>query len=749
MTGASRARTALLCLLLTAVPAIARDLGEAQPAAPGAGASSSGGPGVVLVLSGGGARGAAHIGVLEVLEELHVPVDMVVGTSMGSVVGGLYAAGWTPESLVGIISAIDWVGVFSDAIPFRDKSFRRRQDDATFLVRGTIRFDHGRPYLPLGVFQGRRIELVLESLDMQTVSTDDFDQLPIPFRAVAADLDTSEAVVLDHGSLAMAQRASMSIPGVFAPVVLDGRTLVDGGVAANLPVGIALELGARRIIAVDISSHLSADFTGRNFLSVMQRLNAFLTASNVEHDAALLRPQDLLLRPELGDLTFADFTRMDEAIEIGRRCALAHADELRRFAVDDATWEAWWQAHRTVRSQSLRVARLEVRNSSGISDGIIRARFEHWVGTSLDLTRLNQEVMDLHGLELVGRVDVALEGDGEERVLAVEVDPLPFGPNSLRLGLGLRDDLQSQVAYSLTVRHRVLPLNRRGGEWVNLFEIGETQAVRTELYQPLDDRLAWFVAPGAEYRRDAWTLWDQGEPLYEIWIRSAGGRLDVGRTFGTWGELRMGAYWGRRTAQKRVGVPGLLELTNVDAGVHLSFGVQTFDAPVFPRSGTSARVQVGRSTTALGSDLDVTDASLTADHALTVGRFTLVPGVQAYRSWGDEPTLYTIETLGGLWRLSGYGERELAGQRTVLARVVSYAELFEAGLAALSTRLYAGASVEAGNAWLNDQHASPSDLLWSGSLFLGADTILGPIYLGWGIGDGGRDRWYLNIGASF
>lgn len=705
--------------------------------------------GVVLVLSGGGARGAAHVGVLEVLEELQVPVDMVVGTSMGAVVGGLYAAGWSPQDLVGIITAVDWVDVFADAVPHERKAFRRKLDDAEYLVRGSIRFDEGRPYLPLGAIQGRRIELLLRSLELQTAAAPDFDHLPIPFRAVAADLGSSEPVVLGSGSLAKAIRASMSIPGAFAPVEIGGRLLVDGGVAANLPVRIARELGGRRIIAVDISSPLDPDAAQTNLFSVMRRMTAFLTSGNVRVDLAALGPEDVLVTPPLGDFTFIDFADMPEAIEAGRVGARAAADELRRFAVGDREWREWQAAHRRARSRNLRIDRLEVRNRSGLRDGIIAARLRRHVGTSLDVSALSADLMDLHGLELFGQIEVDVVEEGGERVLVAEVGPPPFGANSLRFGLSLQDDFESQVAYSLTVRHRLLPLNSRGGEWVNVVQLGETQAVTSELYQPLDDDLAWFVAPAAGYRREAWTLWDEGLPVSELWLRSVGGRLDGGRTLGSWGQVRLGAFWFDRQVDERIGPPGLVEFEGVDAGVRLLFETRTFDEVVFPRFGGALSVELAESLEALGAERDFTEAKLTADHAWTFGRVTVVPGLELYRSWGDNDSLFAVESLGGPSRLSGYGYREILGHELVLARAAGYAELFAVDLAGLETRLYTGASVEYGDAWLEDQEVSLGSLRWSGSVFVGADTLLGPMSLRYGRGERGRDRWYFNIGASF
>jgi NTE family protein len=312
-----------LCIALVAPPARA-----SEPAPPEAER-----PKLALVLSGGGARGVAHVGVLKVLEELHVVPDMVVGTSMGAVVGGLYAAGWRPDQIEELVRTVDWEGVFTDAVPRRDKSFRRKQDDRPVLIQGRLAFDGLKPALPSGVIRGQKLEILLHTLELLSVQTTDFDDLPIPYRAVAADLTTGEAVALSSGSLATAIRASMSIPGAFPPVKMDNLNLVDGGVAANLPIGIARDLGADEIIAVDISSPLIAE--GENFetfASIVRHLNGLLTAGNVARDLELLGPNDLLIRPDLGDITFISFDRVEEAETIGEQAARAVAAELEGYA---------------------------------------------------------------------------------------------------------------------------------------------------------------------------------------------------------------------------------------------------------------------------------------------------------------------------------------------------------------------------------------------------------------------------------
>ena len=279
-------------------------------------------PKLVLVLSGGGARGFAHIGVIRVLEELHIAPDLIVGTSMGSIIGGLYAAGWSTDDMEELVRTIDWEKIFTDRIDRADRSFRRKQDDRPVMIQGRLNFDGLKPVLPSGVVDGQRLELVLRIVEALSPRYDDFDDLPIPFRAVAADIATGERVVIGSGSLATAMRASMSIPGAVPPVPFEGHQLVDGGITANLPVGVAKDLGAKQIIAVDISSPLlGEDQKFETFMNIYSHLNSLLTVRNRDLDAALLQSGDVLIVPDLGDISFISFDRGQEAVAIGEEAA--------------------------------------------------------------------------------------------------------------------------------------------------------------------------------------------------------------------------------------------------------------------------------------------------------------------------------------------------------------------------------------------------------------------------------------------
>src|SRR6202166_3396979 len=292
-------------------------------------------PRICVVLSGGGARGIAHIGVLKVLEDLKIPIDCIAGTSMGAVVGGLYASGMSARDIESTMRSVDWQEAFRDAPPRRDLAFRRKQDDRNFLVRLPLGLKHGQILLPKGFIQGQKLQETLRQLTLPFSNSTNFDLLPTPFRAVATDLETGNAVVMDKGDLAIAMRASMSAPGVFAPVESNGRLLVDAGLAENLPVNVARAMHADILIVSDVSFPLQPRDALDSALSITNQMIAILVRKDSDRQRASLTPQDILIEPNLGTATATDFTTPGAIIAGGEHAARPAIAKLSAYGVGD------------------------------------------------------------------------------------------------------------------------------------------------------------------------------------------------------------------------------------------------------------------------------------------------------------------------------------------------------------------------------------------------------------------------------
>lgn len=337
-------------------------------------------PSIGLVLSGGGARGAAHIGVIKVLEELRIPIDFIAGTSMGSIIGGLYAAGISPEEMEREILAIDWQDAFRDSPAREDLEYRRKFNDSAFLVRFQLGYRDGRFRLPKGFSSGQKLELILHRLTLRVNDVEDFDKLPIPFRAITTDMETGELVVLDSGKLYMAMRASMSVPGAFAPVEVQGRQLIDGGLISNLPIDVMQEIGPDIIIAVDISSPYSDPESIDSFLGVTDQVLRIMTRNNTDREILHIGPQDILITPELGDMSAADFAGAGEAVRIGEESARQAAIALQSLSVSETEYAGYLDSQRMGDWDPPLVESIIIENESYVSDEIIERRMKHGEG---------------------------------------------------------------------------------------------------------------------------------------------------------------------------------------------------------------------------------------------------------------------------------------------------------------------------------------------------------------------------------
>ena len=736
--------TTALTLLLAAGPCVAQEAPDDEK--------------LVLVLSGGGARGFAHIGVLRVLEELDIAPDLIVGTSMGSVVGGLYAAGWSPDDIEELVKTIDWEHIFTDRLDRKYQSFRRKQDDKPVMFDGSLHFDGLKPVLPKGIIEGQRLDLVLRTVEALSPAATTFDDLPIPFRAVAADIATGQAVVLDSGSLATAIRASMSVPGALPPVTIDGEDLVDGGIAANLPIGIARGLGATRIIAVDISSPLldESDDQFATFMDVFTHLNSLLTAGNVDRDSALLGADDLLIVPDLGDITFVSFDRAEEAIAIGAEATLAQTGKLRDFGASSGRWAEFSRRKQATPLAPLEIDHVRLENGSRVDDRLVRKALTIDPPAILDRNSLIVDLLSLYNSRYFGVIGFEIdEVEPGVRDLVVETPAPPYGRGSLQFGLGIKDDFEGDSSYHLQVRHQYLPANRRGGEWETLLQLGTVGGARTSYYQPLDWGMRWFVEPSLSYERGVQDIWLFGNAYAEYEFRTLDARVAAGRVLGRWGEISAAAFTRDNRGSPRIGSPEFDSVDETRAGGQATFRIDTEDSVVFPQSGADVKLLYTVSSESLGSDVNFEQIWGSASYAWSFGKNTLLPSIEYGDNLDPIESFFSSYFLGGLFRLSGLATNELFGEKVVLARLLAYRQLLTFDIAGSGIKIFAGLSLEAGSTYFADEAVSWESMLKGGSIFVGGETFIGPVIFAYGrtAGDyrtgGANDRFYFAIGDSF
>ena len=550
---------------------------------------------IALVMSGGGARGGAHIGVLKALQELHVPLDQVVGTSIGAVIGGFYVSGMTVADMESLVESLAWETAFLNSTPRKLKSFHRKRDDDLFLVDMKPGLNGGEFQLPVGVVQGQVIDMVLSRETLLASQVDDFDKLAVPFRAVAGDLVTGEAVVLRKGNLARALRASMSIPAALTPIEIDGRLLVDGGIAMNLPVQVAQEMGADVVIAVDISASLLGRETLRSVLDVTEQLTNLLTRGGVVEQRRKLGPQDILVEPKFSeDLSSISFARMREAIQAGYDAVMQRREQFERLALDDARYAAYLASLNDPRMQSLPIVEfVRLDNDSKIADTVVETRMRDiHVGEQLDVDQVERAMNKVYGLEYYQNVRYGLVTEEGRTGLEVQLDERSWGPNYLQLGVEYSSAGDEAALFGLAASYLSTAINDRGGEFRTTFVIGDEPALLTDLYQPFGERGLYFFAPSLDFESHIFNVWTGDRRTTEAQIREGDLEIAIGRELPSWAEYRFGLRSAFGETQLRVGDPLQLPETDFRRGeVFGRFAVDTLDSVSFPRSGTLASME--------------------------------------------------------------------------------------------------------------------------------------------------------------
>lgn len=700
-------------------------------------------PRIGLALSGGGARGAAHIGVLEVLEELRVPVDCIAGTSMGAIVGGAYAGGVSPRTMRQRVQDIDWDDVFTDRTPRDYVPPRRKQIDQRYLPGLELGLKDGHIEIARGVITGQKLDTLMNRLTSDTVEDREISSLPMPFRAVATDLVTGERVVFKDGSLAAAVRSSMSVPGAVSPGAQGGRQLVDGGLTDNLPIDVARDTCADVVIAVDVGTPLSPEASLTSPLAVTNQMIGILIGQNVAAQLATLRHDDVLLRPEI-PIANTDFDRQAEAIEAGRKAALAVADTLKQYALPPAAYAAWQTRMRVPAGEAPRLDEIRIAGLDRTNPDGVQRQLSVPLGQPLDQDRLSDDLLRVYATGDYERVDYDIRRiDGHNRLDIWPVEK-SWGPDYLRFGLYLQSDFERSSSFNLRAAYHRTWLNERGGEWLSEAQIGRDQRLSTEFYQPIDRARRWFIAPSLSWRQWLRDLYVDDAAVAEYQARETLAEVDLGVQPDLSSELRLGLFRSRASARSVLGVSPLPSLRADSAGVRLRYLRDTLDRAFAPSDGSRFAIDFKRVLPRFGSQTDYGKLEVDWTRAWRFGRHTLLAEGMFGRGYSGDIPGYDQFTLGGLFRLSGYAPDQLIGEGLAFGRLALQTEVARLP-GGLGGPVYAGLSLEGGR--LTRQPLSGrGGWILSGALYLGTETALGPLYLAWGRNQAGQDRFYLMLG---
>ncbi|AUI86894.1 serine protease [Vibrio azureus] len=732
-------------------------------------------PKVAVVLAGGGAKGAAHIGVLKALEEMQIPVDIITGTSMGAYVGGLYALGMSADEIESLIYSVDWNSGYRDRVDRSQRRVRDKEYEDRYQVNTDLGLRLGEVRSPTGVVQGQNMLRILRETTGNLGQFESFDQLAIPYRSVATDIVELEEVVLDNGYLVDAMMASMSVPGALPPYELNGHLLVDGGVVNNMPVEIARAMGADVVIAVDISTDYKDkdEFTG--LLTVADQLSNYLVRRSTQDQAEKLQSNDIYIRPNVGQMETVEFDKMPEAFQAGYGVANQMASKLAPLRLSSADYQKYIDKKQHKR-QTLRygdervVDQIMIINNTHYSDVLLTNRLELETGRPLQTAEIEKAVENLYALDRFELISYHFEEIGGATLLVFEVNEKSWGPNYLDFRFFLEDDFSTVSQYGIGMSANFTNLNSHGAEMTLNVEMGTDKLIEAEVYSPILSSQELFVAGKLNYNTQN-RHWPEGDfehpdidSVYDFMpVSYAESIAEV--SFGVqptlWQELRLTSRYTRGDIEASTNASaGHFQYDRL--GLLARYRLDTLDDFAFPTRGLLIDLEYLLSKDKSPESLlqnqsvqyiedTVSEVSAHFKGAVTHERHTLVG--QAEYSFVDSDKLsipLDPRQLGGFLNLSGIPRNSIIGKNLFYSSLVYRYKWMDNDFGLFEAPVYVGTSLEYGGVWSdNEVKFNKVPLYTAASVFFGVDSPVGPIMLAYGKTERNLDAVYLIIGTSF
>jgi len=708
-----------------------------------AGADTPAHPRIGLVLGGGGARGTAHIGVLEVLRELRIPVACVAGTSMGALVAGAYLSGLSPEQMIDRLGQVDWSDLFEDNPSHAQTNYRERRLAESYYPSLELGVTDDGLQMAHGVVGGQKIKLFFNTLVGSYRGERTIESLPLPLSIIATDIGTGERVVLRSGPLSVAMRASMSVPALMAPVVHQGQHLVDGGLVENLPVGeVKKRCNADVVIAIDVGSPLSKPEDVNSIFAVAGQMINILTEQNVTASRAMLKPGDVYIKPDLQGITAADFNKFREGVERGRKAAQAAAGELRRYGLTEAQYTAWLNKVKGDTPALPRIDEVQIGGLQRVNPEAVRKHIHVEPGDPLDSAQLSRDLARVYGDGDFESVDYSLLGARERNILRITPTEKSWGPNYLRFGLNLEAS-SKENDFALRAAYHRKWINSLGGEWLSGIQLGERANIFTEFYQPLDARQQFFIEPALAFSRDMFSIYQDNDRIAQYRINEKRAILNVGANIGVLGQIRLGRTVRHLDSEVETGSRTLPTGEARLKGWNLALDFDQFDRTFFPTKGWAAHAKYFK-------EDDQGYSKLSADLRAAYSWGPYVVNGRLYYLSSPRGRLPAADTgaLGGFLNLSGYARNQILAGDVRFAAIRGEKIIGKMPLG-LSGDLRVGVSLETGKA--NDRFTETNLEGWrqAASIYLGGETPFGPLFLAYGKARDGPSTVYLFIGLPW
>lgn len=701
-------------------------------------------PKIALVLSGGGARGFAHVGVLRVLKEMRVPVDFVVGTSMGAVVGGAYAAGRSVEDIEDIVRNTSWDTVLADR-PARDAlDFRRREEDVTLPSRIEFAVTKSGFTFPPSAAGNSALEQALTRLLPNGMKSEHVNHLPIPFRSVASDLVTGEMVELSDTPLFITLRASLAVPGMFAPVHINKRLVVDGGLVRNLPIDMARKMGADIIIAVNVGTPLAEEKELGSAISVAQQMIQILTEQNVQRSLKELEKNDILIAPDLNGINFLDFDEHHNAMlagDIATRQSWKKLAPLSTSAEDYRLYEQMRTADSKAPDTAVKITSIEISGSKNINPNILLKQSGLQINEVASEEKILQVTGKLYGRGDLDHVEVEIEDHPAGRDVVIKTHEAVWSKNRLRLGIELSSDFRDTHKFSLGGMHVASSINNWGGEVRTVAKIGAERVLGSQLFQPLGEGSEWYVAPSLQSASSSSDIFSEGRKQIRLGFQGSSASFPIGRQLGNWGDIQLGLR--RESVEVKQLLPeevgnNLKVYQNTE---FFNFRIDTLDTLAYPTRGNFLTLNWERAQAHKHNQKAILNSSIIGMSAFTKGEWAGHVYGEWSRSQGDIAPL----SLGGFLRLSGMPADSLSNKTVALGRVV-VAHRIGSMPAALGGAVRLGFSAELGGGFGQGEAVKFSKIKRSSSAFVAFDTRFGPLYFGAGATQGAGSTFYLFLG---
>lgn len=725
-----------LFLFVLSIPVFGQGTEETKP-------TKKGRPKIGLALSGGGARGLAHIGVLEWFEEHRIPVDYIAGTSMGGLVAAMYAMGMSPTEMRDFVNTLNWDEALGSGPSYERQSFRRKEDRKAF--QNDLQFGVKEGFSsPSGFNPGHAIGLIFDRLTLPYSNLKNFDELPIPFRCVATDMIEAKPVVLKDGSLPMALRATMAIPGVFTPVKIDGKILADGGLLNNIPTDVVRQMGADIVIAVDIGTPLG---DSKALASVFGVLEQSIGVMTIDNDRRNLRLADIILAPDLGVFTREDYRAAKALMDLGYTGTAEKEVVLRNFGLDEESWQVYLEAKRAKQKADVIVPQ-EVAvtgTNSDTREKIKSSLEEKYVGKAIDTKSLESDLTDITGEGRFESVGYETVFKNDQTNLLIRVKEKDYGPPFLHVGFEIDGSEINRVKFTINGRLTFFDVGTKGSEWRLDAKLGSETLLGSEYYLRLG-QAGFFVAPYTYYNKSFRNLFSGNRQVAEYQVRRAGIGGDIGYSFGKRSEVRLGYEIANLSAKVRVGDPFLPEVTGDVREAKFRWRYDSQDDPVIPTRGVQTDFVARHVFETPGADYEFNQAEFTASTFNQInGKGTIFGIFSGGTTFNQIAPPEQVFTVGGPFRLGAYNRDEFTADHYF---VVNGGYLRRIGTlpSLIGDKIYAGAWYEFGGIY---QRSVGTEYLNNLSAGIILKTKFGPVYLGTSIGEKGRGRIYFSLGRVF